>query len=205
MDLDRGMKSTGRAHIRVNIKGFFFLLLKYFYKIIDHLKQIIIVKFGIFNILRSKMYDNDTTKAKKETMKDYSHKTLIIHGSLQARILKWDAIPFSSGSSQLRDWTQVSRISGRFFTTWATREALQFSSVQSLSCVRLFATPWITACQVFLSITNSWSSLKLLSIESVMPSHPLSSPSPPAPNPSQHQSLFQWVNSLHEVTKVLEF
>ena len=37
------------------------------------------------------------------------------------------------------------------------------------------------------------------------PSHPLSSPSPPAPNPSQHQGLFQWVNSLHEVAKVLEF
>ena len=35
--------------------------------------------------------------------------------------------------------------------------------------------------------------------------HPLLSPSPPAPNPSQHQSLFQWVNSLHEVAKVLEF
>ena len=35
--------------------------------------------------------------------------------------------------------------------------------------------------------------------------HPLSSPSPPAPSPSQHQGLFQWVNSLHEVAKVLEF
>ena len=39
----------------------------------------------------------------------------------------------------------------------------------------------------------------------LQPSHPLSSPSPLAPNPSQHQSLFQWVNSLHEVAKVLEF
>ena len=39
----------------------------------------------------------------------------------------------------------------------------------------------------------------------IQPSHPLSSPSPPAPNPSQHQSLFQWVNSLHEVANVLEF
>ena len=39
----------------------------------------------------------------------------------------------------------------------------------------------------------------------IQPSHPLSSPSPPAPNPSQHQSLFQWVNSSHEVAKVLEF
>ena len=41
--------------------------------------------------------------------------------------------------------------------------------------------------------------------DATQPSHPLSSPSPPAPNPSQHQSLFQWVNSSHEVAKVLEF
>ena len=49
-------------------------------------------------------------------------------------------------------------------------EWLQFSSVQSLSCVRLFATPWIAACQASLSITNTRSSLRLTSIESVMPS-----------------------------------
>ena len=42
-------------------------------------------------------------------------------------------------------------------------------------------------------------------VYAIEPSHPLSSPSPPAPNPSQHQSLFQWVNSSHEVAKVLEF
>ena len=41
--------------------------------------------------------------------------------------------------------------------------------------------------------------------DAIQPSHPLSSPSPPAPNPSQHQTLFQWVNPLHEVAKVLEF
>ena len=41
--------------------------------------------------------------------------------------------------------------------------------------------------------------------DAIQPSHPLSSPSPPAPNASQHQSLFQWVNSSHEVAKVLEF
>jgi len=46
----------------------------------------------------------------------------------------------------------------------------QFSSVQPLSRVWLFVTPWIAACQASLSITNSWSSLKLTSIESVMPS-----------------------------------
>ena len=41
--------------------------------------------------------------------------------------------------------------------------------------------------------------------DAIQPSHPLSSPSSPAPNPSQHQSLFQWVDSSHEVAKVLEF
>ena len=41
--------------------------------------------------------------------------------------------------------------------------------------------------------------------DAIQLSHPLSSPSPPAPNPSQHQSLFQWVNSSHEMAKVLEF
>ena len=41
--------------------------------------------------------------------------------------------------------------------------------------------------------------------DAIQPSYPLSSPSLPAPNPSQHQSLFQWVNSSHEVAKVLEF
>ena len=48
-----------------------------------------------------------------------------------------------------------------------------FSSVQSLSHVRLFGTPWTVACQASLSITNSWSLLKLMSIESVMPSNHL--------------------------------
>ena len=47
---------------------------------------------------------------------------------------------------------------------------ITYSLVQSLSCVRLFATPWIAACQASLSITNSQSSLRLTSIESVMPS-----------------------------------
>ena len=45
----------------------------------------------------------------------------------------------------------------------------EFSSVQSLSCVQLFATPWTAACQASLSITNSWSLFKLKSIESVIP------------------------------------
>ena len=76
----------------------------------------------------------------------------------------------------------------------------QFSSVQSLRRVRLFATPWIHHQLLEFTQTHvHWVS------DAIQPSHPLSSPSPPAPNPSQHQSLFQWVNSSHEVAKVLEF
>ena len=45
-----------------------------------------------------------------------------VHGISQARILEWVSIPFSRGSSQPRDWTQVSRIAGRFFIIWATRQ-----------------------------------------------------------------------------------
>ena len=51
--------------------------------------------------------------------------------------------------------------------------SVQFSSVRSLSCVRLPATPWTTAYQAFLCINNSWSLLKLMSIELVMPSNDL--------------------------------
>ena len=66
-------------------------------------------------------------------------------------------------------------------------QIFQFKSVRSLSCVWLFATPWIAACQASLSFTISWSSLKLTSIKSVMPfSHlilcrPLLLLPPPAP------------------------
>ena len=67
--------------------------------------------------------------------------------------------------------------------------------VQSLSRVRLFATPWAAACQASLSFTVSWSLLKLMSRvgDAIRPSHPLLSPSPPAFNLSKHQGAFQWV------------
>ena len=80
-----------------------------------------------------------------------------------------------------------------------------FSSVQSLSRVWLFATPWgmpREARQASLSITNSQSSLRLTSIESVMPSSHLILCRPLL---LLHRSLFQWVRSSHEVAKVLEF
>ena len=83
-------------------------------------------------------------------------------------------------------------------------KSVQSSLLQLLSHVRLFVTPWTAAPQASLSITNSQSLLKLMSIESViLPSHPLSFPPPPAFSLSQHQDLFQWVISLHQVAKAL--
>ena len=78
------------------------------------------------------------------------------------------------------------------------------SSIQLFSHVWLFATPWIAACQASLSITNSQSLLKHRVGDAIQPSHPLSSPSSPSFNLSQHQGLFKWVSSLHQLAKVLE-
>ena len=72
-------------------------------------------------------------------------------------------------------------------------KSFQFSSLQLLTRVRLFVIPWTAARQAFLSITNSQILLKLMSIESVMPSSHLIllSPSPPAFDLCQHQGLFK--------------
>ena len=105
---------------------------------------------------------------------DYSPAGSSLCRILQARILEWVAIPFSRGSSWPRDQTQVLRISGRFFTVWATREAPPqfhlFSSAQLVaqSCLTL-CDPMTAICHASLSITNSRSLLELMSIELVMP------------------------------------
>ena len=83
----------------------------------------------------------------------------------------------------------------------------QFSSVQSLSRVQLcdpmnHSTPGLPVHHQVPEFTQTH--VRRVS-DAIQPSHPLSSLSPPAPNPSQHQSLFQRVNSSHEVAKVLEF
>ena len=86
---------------------------------------------------------------------------------------------------------------------------VQFSSVQLLSSVQLFATPWIAACQASLSITNSWSLLKLMPIKLVMPSshHVLCRPLlllPPIPPTirvfSNEWQLFAWGGQSIEVS-----
>ena len=100
------------------------------------------------------------------------------------------------------------QLSYPYMTTGKTIALTYFNSVQSLSCVQLFATPWTAARQASLSITNSWSLLKPMSIESVMPSNHLILCHPFLPfsifNLSQHQGLFPWVSSSHQVAKILE-
>ena len=84
-------------------------------------------------------------------------------------------------------------------------QVLIVQSVQLLSGVRLFVTPWTAARQSSLFITNSETLLKLMSIESVMPPNHFILCHPLLINLSQHQSLFQWVSSSHQVAQVLEF
>ena len=141
----------------------------------------------------------------------------IVHGVLQARILEWVAFPFSRESSQLRDHTQVSHIAGRFITSWAIREVqqhIQFSSVQ-FSSVQFSPQSCLTLCDpmncskpglpVYHQLLESTQTYVHRVSDAIQPSHPLSSPSPPALNLSQHQGLFKWVSSSHEVAIVLEF
>ena len=82
---------------------------------------------------------------------------------------------------------------------------ISFVVVQSLSCVWLFATPWIAAHQTSLCYIPEFAQTHVHWVSDVIqPSHPLSCCTPLALNLSQHQSLFQWVSSSHQVTNVSE-
>ena len=81
-----------------------------------------------------------------------------------------------------------------------------YSSVQSTSRVYLWPLESQHARPPCPSPSSEFTQTQVHWVgDAIQPSHPQSSSSPPAPNPSQHQSLFQWVNSSHEVAKVLEF
>ena len=99
-----------------------------------------------------------------------------VHRIFQTRKLENIATSYTKGFSWPRDWTQISWvffIIGGFLTAEPLENPnlYQFSSVQSLSHVWLFVTPGTAAHQASLSITNSQSLPKLMSIESVMPSN----------------------------------
>ena len=79
-----------------------------------------------------------------------------VHRILQARILEWVAIPFSRASSQHKDWTWVSCIAGRFFTIWATREALKLSVDYLTSSDKEFSVLWSWRVWVWMALIIRW-------------------------------------------------
>ena len=81
--------------------------------------------------------------------KDYT-----IRGILQAGIMEWVAVPFSKGSSQPRDWTQVFHIAGGFFTSWATRKALNTIN-QILNLATILHHLKNAHLPIFLEISNT--------------------------------------------------
>ena len=134
-----------------------------------------------------------------------------IHGTLQASIQEWVAMPSSRGSSQTMDWICISYISCSLPLTPPGKPFIFISSVQFSSVAQLCLTlcnpmnrsmPGLPVHHQFPEFTQTH--VHRVS-DAIQPSHPLSSPSPPAHNPSQHQGLFQWVNPSHEVAKVLVF
>ena len=138
-----------------------------------------------------------------------------VHGIFLARILVWVVISFSRGYSWPWDWTHVTCIAGEFFTAEPSGsfveafyfvESVQFSSVTQ-SCLTL-CDPMYCSMPGF-PVHHQLPKHTQIHIhwvgDVIQPSHSLSSPSPPAFNLSQHQSLFKWVSSLHQVAKVLEF
>ena len=153
---------------------------------------------------------------------DHSPLGSSVHGINQARILEWVAISFSRVIYIRNNKTQVQcltvgfecRVSyeGKLRPGWNVRGgwkgsvllpcwtlSVQFSSV-SQSCPTLCnpmnrSTPGLPIHHQLPGFTQTH--VHRVS-DAIQPSHPLSSPFPPVPNPSQHQSLFQWVNSSHE-------
>ena len=132
----------------------------------------------------------------------------------------WVAIFFSRRSSWPTDWTQVFCIAGDLLHSRETLYQLSyqvspnwlFVVVKSFSCVWLFATlgllhtrlpcPSLSPGVHSDSLSHSW--LTHWVNDTIQPSHILSPPFPHALNLSQHQGLFQWAGSSHQVTKVLE-
>ena len=110
---------------------------------------------------------------------------------------------------RIRTWhvfTKNAFISICHFIFLSTSHSIQFSSVAQ-SCPTLChpmnrSMPGLPVHHQLLEFTQTH--VHLVG-DAIQPSHPLSSHSPPAPNPSKHQGLFQWVKSSHEVAKVLEF
>ena len=108
-----------------------------------------------------------------------------------------------------RNAFQVSTFMITFVVSFSIGTFFWFSSVQLLRCVQLFATPWTNCSTPGFPVHHQLLKLAQTHVhwvgDAIQPSCSLSSPSPPAFNLSQHQGLFKWVSSSHQVAKVLEF
>ena len=150
---------------------------------------------------------------------DYSLPGSAIHGILLARLLEWVAIAFSeclgySASKEHYLFTNCKYILeakqyGNSKSIKMKFSSIQFSSVQfSRSAVSDSLRPHESQ-QPGLPVHHHLPEFTQTHVhqvgDAIQPSHLLLSLFPPAPNPSQHQSLFQWVDSSHEMAKVLEF
>ena len=133
--------------------------------------------------------------------KDCSPPSFSVHGILQARTLEWVAMPSSRGSSQLREQTRVSCISGGFFTVWATREApvvlvslfnpyVLPPSLSVCLSVSLFDTHAILACSLCVEEARfSWSNFHTLGVAECISVVLLHSSPCPHTSPPPHTSL----------------
>ena len=145
-------------------------------------------------------YESDSHSVMSDSLWSLGLPGSFVHRILQARILEW--LPFPSSG----DLPNPGLNSGLLHCRQILNHLVQFSSVAQ-SCPTLcdsmnYSTPGLPVHHQLLEFTQT----HIHQVgDAIQPSHPLSSPFPPAPNPSQHQSLFQWVNSSHEVAKVLEF
>ena len=132
-----------------------------------------------------------------------------IHGILQARKLEWVAISFSRTLNSIQGLNlSLLHWQADSFPLVSPGNHLLDSVQFSHSVVSTFCNPMnhsMPGLPVYHQLPEFTQTHIHRVGDAIQPSHPLSSPSPPAPNPSQHQSLFQWVSSSHEVAKVLEF
>ena len=142
-----------------------------------------------------------------------------VHGILQVRILEWVVIPFSGGFSFPRDQTWVSCIAGRFFIVLTdqkptVRKKSHWINIFMLTPVQFSRSvvpdslrprePQHARPPCPSPLPESTHTHVHWVGDAIQPCHPLSSPSLPALNLSQHQGFFKWVSSLHQVAKVLE-
>ena len=146
-------------------------------------------------------------------------KSLLQHHSLKASILRPSAFfivqllqPYMATGKTiaLTRWTFVDKVISLLFNmlsnlviTYLLR--YKWSEVKLLSHVRLFATPCTPGLPVHHQLLEFTQTHVHWVGDAIQPSHPLTSPSPPALNLFQHQGFFKWVSSSHQVAKVREF